>query len=228
MRRSASPLPAVVAVVLLVAAAMGGCGGDDPGATRADQVRQAALDAGLPDDVASVLALAARGATATFQVTYDGTEGAQVVVSQEPPNRRVDALTAGLVVESQVVRDGVSYLCELPADAQPGDPLVCDRTAGLVPTQGAFTEEALATFTEELAAEVDGFDLDVETRTIADTEATCLVAAPKAGTPIDADAPGVDTICLSPEGAQLLVDVAGERLVASAYSTTVPDGTFEV
>jgi hypothetical protein len=35
-------------------------------------------------------------------------------------------------------------------------------------------------------------------------------------------------LCLSAEGAQLLVDHGGERLVADRYTTTVPDGTFEV
>jgi hypothetical protein len=37
----------------------------------------------------------------------------------------------------------------------------------------------------------------------------------------------VETICLSDEGGQLLIDAAGERLVAEAYTTDVPEGTFE-
>jgi hypothetical protein len=68
----------------------------------------------------------------------------------------------------------------------------------------------------------------VETRTIAEVPATCLVSVPKAGTPIDGEGPGVDTICLSDDGAQLLVDSAGERVVAAAYRTEVPDRTFEI
>jgi hypothetical protein len=214
------------AILLFTTAA---CGGDDGvGEDRAAQVRDAAVDAGLPGDVADVLALAARGATATFQVTYAGQDGAEVTVSQAPPDRRVDAVTAGLIVQSQVVRDGVAYRCELPADGKPGDPLDCTRTEGAIPAQGAFTPEALTAFTEELGSSVETMDLTVEERTIADVAATCLVAAPVAGTPLDGTGPGVDTICLSAEGAQLLVDVGGERLVATTYTTDVPAGTFDV
>lgn len=223
-----SPLIAVLGVVL----AIGSCGSDDAGDAitdeRVEQVRQAALDAGLSDEVAGVLALAARGATATFQITYAGADGAGITVSQQPPNRRVDALTAGLIVESQVVRDDVGYLCDLPDDGQPGDPLDCHRTDGAIPAQGTFTDDALDTFTEELAGSAEAMDLTVEARTIADVDATCLITAPKAGTPIDDATPGVDTICLSDEGAQLLVDSAGERVVAATYRTDVPDGTFDV
>lgn len=226
MRR---PILAAVAGTLLLL--LGSCGGDDGDAVaddRADQVREAARAAGLGRDVADVLALAARGATATFQVTYEGAGGATITVSQEPPNRRVDARTEGSIVQSQVVRDGVGYTCELADGGQPGDPLDCRRTQGAIPAQGAFTDEALAAFTEELAGALDSLDLTVETRTIADVSATCLVSAPKAGTPIDGETPGVDTLCLSDEGAQLLVDSAGERVVAASYSTEVPDGTFDI
>jgi hypothetical protein len=92
---------------------------------------------------------------------------------------------------------------------------------------GAFTEEALDAFTEQLAASVDAVELRVEERTIADTDATCLVSAPKAGTPLDGSEPANDALCLSPEGAQLLLDAGGERLVADRYSTDVPAGTFD-
>ena len=119
---------------------MGSCGSDklDDSVTgeRVEQVRQAALDAGLSEEVAGVLALAAKGATATFQITYAGADGAGITVSQEPPNRRVDALTAGLIVESQVVRDHVGYLCDLPPDGQPGDPLDLPSDPGRHPCPG--------------------------------------------------------------------------------------------
>jgi hypothetical protein len=218
-------------VVLLAAASAalaGACGSDDVSDTRADQVRQAATEAGLSADVADVLATAAQGATATFQVTYDGSDGAQVTVSQEPPNRRIDVIATGLIVESQLTRGTVSYRCEVPADGRPGDPVKCERASGQAPQRGAFTSEALQTFTTDLAGQLDSFDITTEARTIADAEATCLISAPKAGTPLDGTGPGVDTLCVSHEGAQLLVDVGGDRLVASAYSTTVPDGTFEL
>jgi hypothetical protein len=209
-------------VLLLWAAA---CGGDDgAGDRRADQVRDAAEEAGLPDDVVDVLVLAARGVGATFQVTYPGEEGTSVVISQDPPNRRVDVVAGERIVQSQVVRGGVGYRCAPPEDEPSGD-LECRRSRGALDGPGSFTEEALDTFTEELAASSGDLELTVERRTIADADASCLVATPKAG-PTDGTGPGVETICLSDEGAQLLVDAAGERLVASGYTTDVPEGTF--
>lgn len=222
---------ALVAVALSGAAGCGdgnGGGGAPAVAQRADQVHRAARAAGLSDEVADVLSLAARGAGATFQVTYAGTDGAQVTVSQEPPNRRIDVLTAGLIVESQVVRDGVGYRCTLPTGGHAGDPLRCRRTHGAIEAEGTFTAEALDRFTDALAASVDSVELTVETRTIAEVEARCLVSAPKAGSSLDDSGGSVDTICLSPDGAQLLVDSGGQRTVADSYSTTVPSGTFDV
>lgn len=224
MRRARLTLAALVGLLA------GACGDGTAEVTRGrvEQVRAAAREAGISDEVADVLALAVEGTTATFQVTYDGSAGAQVVISQAPPDRRVDVLAAGLVVESQVVRDGVAYSCELPEGAGPGDALECTRTSGAVRTPGAFTDEAVTRFTDELLASADDFDLTVEERTIADLDATCLVAAPKAGTLLG-DAPsGVDTICLAEDGAPLLIDSGGDRLVASAHSGEVPEGTFDV
>ena len=218
----------VVACCLLAAGALTACGDDEALSVaddRADQVRDAAHEAGLPDDVADVLAIAARGATATFQVTYAGSEGARIVVSQAPPNRRVDVVSAGEVVESRVLRDGTAYRCDLD-DA--GEELQCDRAAGSLDGPGTFTREALQDFTDQLAGLGDTLDLTVEERTIAEVEVTCLVTQPKAGSVIDPSGPGAETLCVSPEGAQLLVDAAGERLIAESYSTEVPDGTFEV
>jgi len=218
-------LIAAVALGLLVTACDDGT---DVTTERVEQVRAAAEHAGLDGAVADVLALAARGATATYQVTYEGADGAELVVSQAPPDRRVDVVTAGLIVESQVVRAGVAYRCALPEGGRAGDPLECTRTHGAVQLPGTFTAEALSAFSDALIESADELDLTVETRTIADAEATCLVAAPAGGTELDGTGPGVDTICLSAEGAQLLVDAGGERVVASAYSTDVPEGTFDV
>src|SRR5690606_10642123 len=99
------------------------CGPDEPDAAdeRAEQVREVAIDAGLPADAAEVLAVAARGVSATFQISYPGPDGTSLVVAQEPPNRRIDALEAGLVVESQVLVAGVAYRSELPDGGRPGD-----------------------------------------------------------------------------------------------------------
>ena len=212
--------------IFLVLLALVACS-DEPTASgaRGDQIREAVDDAGLPDDVADVLVLAARGVDETFQVTYPGEEGASLVVSQAPPDRRVDVVVGEQVVESRVFRDGVGYRCAPPAE-DPSGALECTRSESALEAPGAFTDEALQSFTDDLIESRDEIDLSVETRSIADVEATCLVAAPKPG-PTDVSGPGVETICLSDEGAQLLVDAAGERVVADAYTTDVPDGTFD-
>ncbi len=231
MPPTTAPLRFVAALVgaALVAALSTGCTSNSgSGGRRADQIRAAARTAHVSDKVAEVLALAARGASATFQVTYEGTGGSSLTVSQQPPNHRIDVVTAGLLVQSQVVRGTVAYRCALPKDGQPGDHLRCTRAQGSLPGAGGFSAEALQTFTDELLASADQFDLSVERRTIAEVDATCLIAAPKAGTPIDPSGPGAETICLSPDGAQLLLDSGGQRAVASSYSTTVPAGTFDV
>jgi hypothetical protein len=214
-------------VVLLLIAALGACGDNDDGATdqRAGQVRDAAEEADLPDAVVDVLVLAARGAGGTFQVTYPGEDGTSVVISQAPPDRRVDVIAGERILQSQVIRGGVGYRCTPPEDDPRGE-LVCRRSQGAIDAPGAFTEEALQAFTDELAASRDDLELSVEERTIAGADATCLVATPATG-PGDEQGTGVETICVSEEGAQLLVDAAGERLEASAYTTDVPQGTFD-
>ena len=207
-------------LLIVLAVTLGACGGGGDGASdaRADQLRESAAEAGLPDDVADVLALAARGAGATFQVTYPGEDGAAVVISQDPPDRRVDVVVGDRILRSQVVRGGVGYRCEPPADDPAGD-LACRRAQSALDAPGAFTDAALEEFTDEISASKDGLDLTVESRTIAGVDATCLVATPDTGS--------TETICLSDEGAQLLVDAVGERLEASAYTTSVPEGTFD-
>ncbi len=92
---------ALLALLLVLAA----CGSDDPvtavGRDRADQARQAALDAGLDADVADFLALAAQGETATYQLTYPGpSDGSELVVTSRPPDRRVDLVVDGKTTEA--------------------------------------------------------------------------------------------------------------------------------
>jgi hypothetical protein len=219
-----------LAGLLLAAAAVAGCGGDDDsGAARTDQLRDAAIAAGLGEEVADVFALAARADSATFQVTYAGEDGASLVVSQDPPDRRIDVAQGEVVVSSRVLRDGVAYRCEpdTAADAAPGE-LTCERAAGALEEVGTFTQDALQDFIDQVEASKDELAISVDGRTIADTDVTCVTTTPKAGTELDGTGPGTDVLCLSDEGAQLLVDHAGERLVADSYSTTVPEGTFDV
>jgi hypothetical protein len=207
------------AACLLVLTALTACGDDpSPADERAEQLRSLAEDEGLGDDVAEVLELAARGIDATFQVSYPGEEGTSIVVSQSPPNRRVDVVAGQRILESRVVRDDVGYHCAPPPD-DPGGQLDCTRRETTLDAPGAFTEQALEAFAGELAETGDEVELRVEERTIAGVPASCLVAAPARGSP--------ETICFSDEGAQLLLDTAGERVEADAYTTDVPEGTFD-
>ncbi len=215
---------------LLAGSALVACGGDDGSVAdeRSEQVRDAAVDAGLPEEVADVLALAARGAEATFRITYDGSAGTSIVVAQAPPERRIDIVVGGVIVESRVLRNGVGYACTVPSTTTTIGQLSCERRTGTASGEGAFTDDALAEFTASLVGSLDTVDLVVEQRTIAEAEATCLVSTPKAGTPLTGTEPGAETICLSDEGAQLLVDAGGERVEAVGYETSVPEGTFEL
>jgi hypothetical protein len=216
----------VVALLACTAAVVGAvaCGDDgDPVADqRADQLRAAAAEAGLDGEVADLLALAASATGATFRVSYPGEDGGELVVSQRPPHRRIDTVEAGVVIESRIVRGAVGYLC-LPVE---DEELVCTREAGAIRAPGIFTADALEQLTVALGTATEAYELRVEERTLVGTTAHCLVAELQAG----AEAPArgdLGTLCLSPEGAQLLVDTSGERLEASDYSTDVPSGVFD-
>ncbi len=150
-------------------------------------------------------------------------------MSQAPPDRRIDVVQGEVVVSSRVLHDGVAYRCESDTakGAEPSE-LTCERAAGALEEVGTFTQDALQDFIDQVEASKDELDITVDERTIADTDVTCVTTTPKAGTELDGRGPGTDVLCLSAEGAQLLVDHAGERLVADSYSTTVPKGTFDV
>jgi hypothetical protein len=162
-------------------------------------------------------------------VSYAGEEGARILVSQDPPERRIDVVQGDAIVESRVLHDEVAYRCSPATGASARrDQLSCRRAAGALDVPGTFTDEALDDFTHQLAATRSTLDMEVTTRKLAGVEATCLTTTPKAGTPLDGTGPGTDELCLSADGAQLLVDHGGQRLVADRYSTEVPKGTFDV
>jgi hypothetical protein len=218
--------PALVALVLLVTGPA--CGKDDVESTRAKQIRTAAEEAGLDDDVIEVLVLASKGPSATYQVTYPGEGTTELVVSQSPGRHRVDVVAAGRIVQSTVIRNGTAYTCAPPKD-DPEGALDCDRSSGTVGDSiGVFDDEALDQFTADLGKADDATTISVESREVAGVEVQCIRSHPKTGSPSDGTGPTDETLCLSDEGAPLLVDAGTDRLQASGYSTTVPDGTFDV
>ena len=214
-----------VALAVTVALLVGACGGDgSPGDRRAEQARAAALDAGLSDEVADFLALAARGATATYQATYPGADdGTTLVVANRPPDRRVDVLRGDDVVEVRLVVEGEALEC-LP-DERSGHIESCTRTDALVEPPGLFRREALERLAESLADRRDDFEFRVVDERVAGADARCLLTVRKEGRR-RSDLGRRGEICVSPDGVLLRVEQAGEVLEATEYTTEIPAGTF--
>lgn len=222
--------PVVAACAAAVALLVGGCddgtdGAASTGDRRAEQAREAAVEAGLDAEVADFVALLARGDTATYRVRFPGpAEGSELLVRNRPPDRRVDVEVDGEVVEVRQVVDGEAFTC---TPQQEGG-FACERTDALVEPPGVFGSGALARFAEGLASRRDDFTFAVEDRTVAGVDARCLVTRLRPGRD-DPQLGEQGTICASPQGAVLLVDQAGERVEAVAYGTDVdPDALTRV
>lgn len=217
--RSATAL--VVAAALLV----GACADDDsPGDRRAAQARAAAVEAGLSEEVADFLGLAARGATATYQATYPGAEdGTTLVVANRPPERRVDVLRGDDVLEVRLVVDGEALECR--PDERSDRIESCTRTDALVEPPGLFRAAALDRLAESLADRIDDFDFDVVDERVAGVDARCLLTERKEGRR-RSDLGERGEICVSPDGVLLRVEQGREILEATDYTTAIPDGTF--
>lgn len=211
-----------VALLLLLVAPLAACGdeGDDVAGARADQTRQAAIEAGLDRDVADLLGLAARGDTATYRVTYPGpAEGTELVVTNRPPDRRVDVVVDGETTETRIAVGGQAYEC-LPD-------VGCERTDAFVPGPGVFTEAAVEELRTSLLERVEDFTFEVQMRPVAGVEAECLVTRIRTGRERPELGSG-GTICLAPSGAVLLVDRDDERFEALDYEASVDDGAFRL
>lgn len=205
--------------------ALAACGGDgdDTGDQRARQARDAALAAGLDGDVADFLARAARGLTATYQVSYPGPEpGTTLVVANRPPDRRVDLVVDGVVTEVRIVLGGEAFECRRDPDTERID--TCTRTDAVVDPPGLF-DDALDELTASLAERLDDFTFRVTSRPVAGVEARCLVTEvreerrrPELGERGE--------ICVAPDGALLRVERPGESLEADDYTPEIPDDTF--
>lgn len=215
--------PRPLLALLVVGIVLAGCGADtDVGEERADQTRDAAAAAGLPDEVGDFLALAARGQTSTYVVTYPGDDGTRIAVAADGADRRIDLLANGDVTGVQLVIDGEGFEC--PRDPDAGT-FACTKTDAFVAAPGQFDTDALAALTEGLSQAVDDYTFTVETTPIAGVDAQCLVTRIRAGRE-RAELGASGTLCVSAEGAVLRVDRSGETLTATDYSTTVPDNTF--
>jgi len=208
-------------VVILGVAA---CGGSSQ--TKADQGRSIAEQAGLAPDVATFFSLAASGANATYRETIETTDTTgkplQVTTTHRPPDTRVDTFSADGTVDSTIVVGGRSYQCTMAANHWD-----CGELGASQPTNTqVFNPSAVQNAIDGFRQRVNDFDFRVEDRPMAGIRARCLITTRKPGREQDSSLGGTATLCLSPEGAVLLVEVPSGSITATAYSTTIPGDAF--
>jgi hypothetical protein len=208
-----------VALTALVSA----CGGG--GGSASDQGRSIADAAGLPKDVGDFFSLATTGLNATYRVTLDTVDTAgkpvQVTTTQRPPDVRFDAFHADGSVDSTIATGGQRFQC-----AMTNNTWQCGELGATDPIGEVFDPKTVTDAVTKLQQQADVYDFRTEPRTIAGVSARCLVTTPKPTAASGSGAPQSATMCLSPEGAILLVDVPTGTITASSYSTTIPDDAF--
>jgi hypothetical protein len=203
----------VVAVLLLLAAA---CGQHESPAQktaheRENQARQVASKAGLSPQVQDFLALYSTAANNSFSVTYGpSAAGTSVVLLQDPPLRRVDVVAPPVTRSVFVTRQG-TYECALQ-----NQQWTCQPSQQQEAAPGVLAPADIDRTVAELKDAKTNYAFSVTHKTIAGTEARCLVTKPKPGV-----TGGGSTLCLSSRGAVLLVVGAGNPLRAVKYSTSV-------
>ena len=204
------------AVVLVVAVIAVACGQHETAAqktthTRENQARQVARKAGLSPAVQNFLALYATAANNRFTVTYGPSDaGTSIVLTQDPPRRRVDVV-APPVTRSVLVTQKGTFECALQ-----NQQWTCQQAQQQEATPGLLAPADIDRTVAELTSAKTNYTFSVTKKTVANTDTRCLVTAPRprvAG-------PG-STLCLSSKGAVMLVEGAGNPLRAVRYSTTV-------
>ena len=215
---AAVPRWPTVALVVLAAACSGGAPADN-----ADQVVDAVETTSLPEQFEEFLALIVLGVDAEYSASYDAESAdgsTQFLVSQRPPDRRVDVVGENGDLDSTILLGGTTYHCQRSSGEWAcealGDP------AG-VPT-GLFDPDALEAAVKRLEDSQADYDFEFPSRTVANTETSCIVALPE--NPVDSAIFPGGTVCLSEDGVVLLLERPGESLEATRYETTVDDDSF--
>lgn len=208
-------------VVLLAATA---CGGHT--LTKADQGRSIAEQAGLAPEVVDFFALATSGTTAVYRSTVETTDTTgqplQLTTTQRPPDSRFDTFHADGTVDSTITISGHSYQCTMAANHWDcGDLGVTPAANGQV-----FNPTVVQSASDRFRARAGDYDFRVETRQLAGIAARCLITTRKPGHEQDSSLGASATLCLSPEGAVVAVDVPSGSITAKAYTTTIPDDAF--
>jgi hypothetical protein len=210
-----------LALLLLGAAA---CGGHAQ--TKADQGRSIAEQAGLAPEVAAIFSLAASGMNATYRATVDTTDTAgkplQVTTTQRPPDARFDAFHADGTVDSTISTGGRRYQCTMTANHWDCGELGATPSS----SEEVFNPSAVEGAIDGFRQRANDYDFRVEDRQMVGITARCLVTTRKPGHDQDSSLGAEATLCLSPEGAVLLVAVPSGSLTATAYTTTIPGDAF--
>lgn len=178
---------------------------------REKQARDVARQAGLSPDVQDFLARYASAAGHRFTVSYGkSANGTSVLLIQDPPLRRVDVV-APPVTRSVFVTAKGTFDCALQDQKW-----ACETAQQQEAAPGLLAPADIARTASELKAARTNYTFKVSSRKLAGTDARCLITTPKKGV-----AGQGSTLCLSPEGAVLLVEGNGNPLRAARYSTSV-------
>jgi hypothetical protein len=200
------------------------CGGASQ--TKADQGRSIAEQAGLAPNVASFFALAASAANATYRETIETTDATgkpmQVTTTQRPPDSRFDTFNADGTVDSTIAVGGRTYQCTMAANHWDCGEL------GPSPSTNAqvFNPTAVQGAIDRFRERVNDYDFRVEDRPMVGITARCLITTRKPGREQDPSLGASATLCLSPEGAVVLVEVPSGSITATAYTTAIPGDAF--
>ena len=209
MRRAAIALLAVVAV----ACTSHPSPAEKTAQKREKQARDVARSAGLSSGVQDVLGLYAKAADSAFTVTYGPSQaGSSIVLIQDPPLRRVDVVTGDITRSVFVTKQG-TYDC-----AQQDKQWSCQQSQQQEGTPGLLAPQDIARTVEQLKAAKTNYTFAVTTRKIAGVGVHCLVTTPRPGV-----SGGGSTLCVSSQGAVLLVQGTENPLMAVKYSTSVDD-----
>jgi hypothetical protein len=211
-------------VVVLVVAA--GCGGHRP--TKADQGRSIAEAAGLSKDVSDFFALATSGTNATYRSTIETTDTSgkplQVTTTQRPPDIRFDAFHADGTIDSTISVGGRSYQCTMAANHWD-----CGELSRPASTASeVFGPTAVQAAIDGFRSRANDYDFRVEAQNLAAVAARCLITTRKPGHEQDPTLGASARLCVSPEGAIVLVEVPSGSITATAYTTTIPADAFDL
>jgi hypothetical protein len=210
-----------IPVLLLGVAA---CGGSSQ--TKADQGRSIAEQAGFAPDVANFFSLAASGANATYRETIETTDATgkplQVTTTQRPPDTRFDTFHADGSVDSTISVGGRNYQCTMAANHWDcGELGVAQSSSAQV-----FSPSAVQSAIDGFRQRANDYDFRVENRLIVGITARCLITTRKPGREQNSSLGAAATLCLSPEGVVVLVEVPSGSIRATTYSTVIPNDAF--